>query len=226
MFLVIQLLNRSIHLLGWRSQFNNKDAISKGIRDMVYRTNYVMSKFGCCDALIRSHMFNTYCTSYYGCPLWDLRNGHVNRFYTNWRKCVRKIWRVPWMTHGRILRHLVVGQSIQTQLPNRFLTFYFGVVHCENIYVNMCGSLCRYSNTNAASNLRLLLSALNNNGDCLTDSSFSSLRIKLYDKYECTGECSAVDQCVQDLCVMYEGYYHPIFDNSNLTNIIVERYVN
>ena len=202
----LQVSESGIHLAHSIGHNSNKDAISKGISDMVYRTNYVMSKFGCCNALIRSHMFNTYCTSYYGCPLWDLRNGHVNRFYTNWRKCVRKIWRVPWMTNGRILRHLVVGQSIQTQLLNRFLTFYFGVVHSENSYVNMCGSLCRYSNTNAASNLRLLLSALNNNGDCLTDASLSSLRIKLYDKYECTDECLAVGQSVKDLCLMYEGY--------------------
>ena len=222
----LQVSERGVHLGHPIGRNCNNDAISKGISDIVYRTNYVMSKFGFCNALLRSNMFDTYCTSFYGCPLWDLRNGHINRFYINWRKCVRKIWRVPWMTHGRILRHLLVGQGIETQLLNRFLSFYFGVVHSENIYVNICGSLCRNSNTNAASNLRLLLSALNNNGDCLTDSSLSSLRRKLCDVYDCTDECTAVGICVKDLCLMREGFYQPIFDQSNLLNMIFELCVN
>jgi hypothetical protein len=82
-------------------------------------------------------------------------------------KVCSKIWRVPWMTHGRILRHLLVGQSIVTQLLNIFLSFYFGVVHRDNMYVIICWSLCRYSNINVTSNLRLLLSELNSNGDYL-----------------------------------------------------------
>jgi hypothetical protein len=55
------------------------------------------------------------------------------------------------------------GQSIQTQLFSRFLSFYYDVVRSDNKYVNMCSLLCTRSNTNVASNRRLLLHALNNN---------------------------------------------------------------
>ena len=135
----------------------NYDSISKGISDLVYRTNYVTTKFGFCNSLITSHIFDTYCTSFYGCPLWNMKTCYINRFYINWRKCVRRIWGVPWVTQGTILKHLMweQGQLIQTQLFSRFLSFY------------MCSSLCTRSNTKVASNLMLHLHALNNNGDCL-----------------------------------------------------------
>ena len=60
-------------------------------------------------------MFQTYCTSYYGCPLWNLDSNGIKRFYSTWRKCVCKIWRVPPMTHGRILPHLYDGPCIEAQ---------------------------------------------------------------------------------------------------------------
>ena len=64
-------------------------------------------------------------------------------------------------------------------IVHRFLSFYFDVVHSKNVYVGMCGSLCRYSYTNAALSRRLLLSTLDNNGDCFTESSILSMKRKL-----------------------------------------------
>ena len=34
--------------------------INKGISDLIMRTNYVMSKFGCCSADFRNFLFMTY----------------------------------------------------------------------------------------------------------------------------------------------------------------------
>ncbi len=71
----IQVLEKGIHLGHHIGLNGNSDAISKGIGDLVYRTNYVIAKFGFCNSLIE-----TYCTSYYGCPLWNMSNCHINRF--------------------------------------------------------------------------------------------------------------------------------------------------
>ena len=222
----LQVSENGIHLGHPIGRNCNNDAINKGISDIVYRTNYVMTKFGFCNSLLRSHMFDTYCTSFYGCPLWSLRNNHIKRFYVNWRKCARKVWGVPRMTHGRILQHLIGGQGIEFQLLHRFLSFYFDVVHSKNVYVSMCGSLCRYSYTNAALSRRLLLSTLNNNGDCFMESSILSMKRKLREVYECSNECTAVGTCVKDLCLMKDGYYLPVFDQQNIMNMIYELCVN
>ena len=206
---ILKILNQTIYLSksesgvhqGHHIDKNCKyDSISKGISDLVYRTNSVTAK---------SHMFDIYyCISFYGCPLWIMNTCYINRFYVNWRKCVRRIWDVPWMTHGTILKHLMreQGQSIQTQLFSRFLSFYYDVVQSDNKYVNMCSSLCTRSSTNIASNLRLLLHALNNNGDCFTNSSVLSIRRKLYSSSFCSDECTAVGTCVRELFLIRGGY--------------------
>ena len=117
------------------------------------------------------------------------------------------------MTHGTTFKHIMreQGQSIQTQLLNRFLSFYYDVVHGDNKYINMCSSLCTRSITNVASNIRLFLHALNNNGDCFTDSSVLSIRRNLYSSLFCSGECTSVGICVRELCLMRDGYYLPAF---------------
>jgi len=161
----IQVSESGVHLGHHIGKNCNYDSISKGISNLVYRTNYVTAIFDFCNSLIRSHMFDTYCTSFYCCPLWNMKTYYINRFYVNWRKCVRRIWGIPWMTHGTKLTHVnpEQGQSIQTQLFSRFISFYYDVVHSDNNYVKMCSSLCTRSNTNVASNLRLPLHALHNN---------------------------------------------------------------
>ena len=98
----------------------------------------------------------------------------------------------------------------QTARP-QFLSFYCDVVHSKNVYVSMCGSLCRYSYTNSALSRRVLLSTLNNNGDCFMESSILSMKRKLREVYECSNECTAVGTCVKDLCLMKDGYYQRLY---------------
>ena len=39
----------------------------------------------------------------YGCQLWDYDNEYINKFYTAWHKCVRKLLGVHYMMHSRLL---------------------------------------------------------------------------------------------------------------------------
>ena len=54
----------------------NVSAINQGVRDLIYTTNVVMSRFNYCNYVTRSHMCQTYWTRYYGCPLWRLNGKH------------------------------------------------------------------------------------------------------------------------------------------------------
>jgi len=187
----------------------------------------VTAKSGFCNSLITSHMFDTYCTSFYGCPMWNMKACYLNSLYINWWKCARRIWGVPWMTHDTIIKHIVreQGQSIQTQLLNRFLSFYYDVVQSDNKHISMCSSLCTRSNT-IVSNIMLLLHALNINGDCFIDSSVLSIRRNLYSSSFCSDECTSVCICVRELCLMRDGYYLSAFNQCNLTTLLHELWVN
>ena len=60
----------------------NSIAIRNATRDLIWRTNYVMAKL----ADVRAFMFRTYCTSYYGSPLWQLDSNDVKGMVliSNW----------------------------------------------------------------------------------------------------------------------------------------------
>jgi len=97
-----------------------KVVIDKCISDLITRSNFVLSKFGSCDSNVRNYLFQTYYTSYYGSPLWSLYDNYIERFYCNWRKCVRRVWNVPRKTHCRFLVFLYCGKNIEIQLLLRF----------------------------------------------------------------------------------------------------------
>ena len=80
------------------------------------------------------------------------------------------------MTHGRILKHLYVGSSIELQLYSRFLVFMKGMMDSDHYIVSMCSSLCIYSNTNVAINRRLLMSKLNDDVNRLSSNNASLLK--------------------------------------------------
>jgi hypothetical protein len=86
---VIPLQNSVTHLGHYIGNTEcKKSVIDKGISDLITRTNFILSKFGSCDSNVRNYLFRTYCTSYYGSPLWSLCDKYIERFYCNWRKCI------------------------------------------------------------------------------------------------------------------------------------------
>ena len=148
------------HYIGKNSDSHN---ISKSITDILSHTNYVLAKFGFCSADVKAKLFDSYCTNYYGSPLWALNNTEVNKFYVAWRKCIRRVWDLPNRTHNQLVPHIHNVLSIENQLLLRFVTFFYDVVHSSNSLVKLCGKLCIKSQSIVASNLRMVLHSVNNN---------------------------------------------------------------
>jgi len=93
------------------------------------------------------------------------------------------------------------GQAIQTQLFSRF--------HNNNMYVCLGSSPCTRSNINTASNLKLLVYALSNNGNYFSDSRVLPIGRNFYITSNCSDECTAVGVYVR---VMFnEGWLLPIY---------------
>ena len=182
----------------------NQLAIDKGINDLVFRTNFIMSKFGSCTSEVRNFLFRTYCTSYYGCPLWRLNSRGIHRFYSTWRKCVRRIWKVPNTTHCTYLQHLYGGQSIKKQILLRFASFYCGAFNSKNNIVSFCAKLSETSNSNVAVNRRELLKMINNDGSIFyeLENALNAIKVRI-SKTDCTPE-TAICHCqlIKELCAI------------------------
>ena len=108
------------------------------------RTNYVMSKFGSSRSDIRNVLFRTYCTSYYGSPLWSLSHEYINKFDCAWIKCVRRVLDLPNQTQCVFLEHLYGDVNIDMQLLRRFTYLYYCAVHTRNQIVSLYAKMCEH----------------------------------------------------------------------------------
>lgn len=195
----------------------NTTAIGNAIRDLIWRTNYVMAKFGFCSSDVRAFMFRTYCTSYYGSPLWQLDSNDVKRFYVTWRNCIRKIWGIPRRTHCRLLNHLCEGFGIEFELMSRFMSFYHSISKSDNVCTQMCSLLCKSSRTPVSINRRILLSKLNDDGESLEINKHMVLR-SVY--HEDDDECRANGFLLKELCQMRDSILVTDLNDSDISHLI------
>jgi len=55
------------------------------------RVNNVLCHFLKLHSVVKARLFHSYCTSFYGCVLWDLSCSALNDFCIVWRKSIRRI---------------------------------------------------------------------------------------------------------------------------------------
>jgi hypothetical protein len=81
---VIKHEDRAKHL----GAYVGRDCTTYNVRDacasLYSKSNVIMSRFGHCDVEVRSYLFESQCTSFYGCPLWDMNE--YNKVITAWKK--------------------------------------------------------------------------------------------------------------------------------------------
>ena len=176
---------------------------------MYARTNFVLTKFGSCNSdvrnfLFRRYFFRTYCTSFYGSPLWSLSGSHIQRFYCAWRKCVRRVWNVPYNTHCRFVEHLYRGQNIDYQLLKTFVNFFCGVFNNNNNIVSMCAKLSEFSLSVVAANRRLFLYIINSDGICFHNSQ-ENICEKLSRSRHISDQCINTVAIIKELCMIRDS---------------------
>ena len=98
-------------------------------------------------------LFKTHCMPLYGSIHWDLSSIHTQGFFTQWRKCVRKIFNIPYQTHSNLLSGICEDLPVENQILRRAIKFYGNAFYSTNSLVKLCtklvinGSLSKASNT-------------------------------------------------------------------------------
>ena len=144
------------HLGSFIGRESNSANVSKAINKLVYGTNILMSRYGYCDTSILLSLFQTYCTSYYGCALWDLSKKGISGFAVAWRKCIKRVLKLDMRTRSVYLPLLIDDYEIREQILLRFSRFYETCIHSVNRKVRYVSSLLEQSGTIVANNLREL----------------------------------------------------------------------
>ena len=118
----IKHVESALHLGHYIGDQHNKKNVNMGIRNINCAMNTMLSRFGYCSSEVKSLLFTSYCTSFCGCP----------------RKCVRRVWGLPYRTHSRYTYVLQNVYPLDVQLKYRFARFMFNANHNNNPIIVSC----------------------------------------------------------------------------------------
>src|SRR6266536_2543326 len=79
------------------------DDVNSRRNSLVGQINNVLCYFGNLDTFTKVNLLKSYCTSFYGCELWDLWDGGVDTICKAWRQGQRAVWKLPFNTHRHFL---------------------------------------------------------------------------------------------------------------------------
>ena len=163
----IKKVDSAIMLGSYIGKDSIRNNVSKARGDLVTSCNTLMSRFGSCSSVVLSKLFDSYCSSYYGCPLWNLNDVSLKDLQVVWRKCIRKIWKLDARTHCEYLPFISAKPEISVQLLMRFCTFFSTCIQSSNPVVAFCTRLAIGSRSIVADNVRLGLAYLSEGYDYL-----------------------------------------------------------
>ena len=114
----------------------NKDiAVKRGIT--ISKLNGVLQEFNFAHPITKCSVIQKYCTSFYGCELWDLYSDDFAKIITTWNIYVRKAWGLPNMTHRRFIEPLSGFSHAKVMIFKRFLNYFNQCLnHKNNVLLN------------------------------------------------------------------------------------------
>jgi len=77
------------------SDINGKSDIERCHSKLVAQINCVLCSFGRDDVNIKTKLLKSYCSSLYGCELWDLCHADIERICKSWRLGLRRTCGLP-----------------------------------------------------------------------------------------------------------------------------------
>ena len=111
------------------------NVIEKAVMKFNIKSYEIITDFKLLICYIKTKLFTTFCTDAYGCQQWNFesREGHI--FYVAWRKVVRKLWRLPYITHCNLLHTINNSLPIQILLEKRGIKSIWSCLNCDNCVV-------------------------------------------------------------------------------------------
>ena len=167
------------------------------IKDISIKTNILLSKFNMLDNSSLAFLFNSNCLSLYGCEVWDLNSPLIKNLDLTWRKCVKRILRIPLRTRTTLLPYLINSDNIIRIICYRQLNFFIkGRAHkCGNIKFHFDNFLIHCYNY-STNNLNYILDLFG----CSYDRIFVNKKFKMAHVVE--EDCLWRVKLIEELCHM------------------------
>ncbi len=98
------------HLISSRGSLVNLEPV---MRDMKVRTNAIIHQFYSTSWQFKVLLFNSHCTSLYGCQLWNLDDPRTEELRVAWRVCCRRQLALHPRTRSHLLPNIMNSLSVR-----------------------------------------------------------------------------------------------------------------
>ena len=93
--------------------------------------NNVISYFRNVNSFVKIRLLKSYCSSLYGCELWNLYDGSIDKVCVAWRKGLRNVFHLPLTTSCVVLDPLSGTIPLFDEICRRFLLFATTCLHSD-----------------------------------------------------------------------------------------------
>jgi hypothetical protein len=190
------------------NKFTDSDDISERRLSFIGQVNSVLCFFGKQNVLSKQQLFNSYCTSFFGCELWDLTDDTIDELCIAWRKAVKRIWHLPTTTHSYLLP--IISQCISPYdlFCSRFLLFISScLVHESCLISGVVGYGVRYGRavSPAGRNVLLCLSKYKTRWDDFLTVGLSQATIARLCRQQYGDEKQCMGQFLREAVLLRDG---------------------
>jgi hypothetical protein len=111
------------------NKLSDDDDIMDRRNSLVGQINNFLCNFSKLDSAVKNELYKVYCSSLYGCELWDLNNVIIEKCCVEWRKGARRVWKLPRDAKSDIVYCIADVTPTFDEICRRSLNF---IVKCRN----------------------------------------------------------------------------------------------
>ena len=130
------------------NKLSDDDDVIDRRNSLVGQVNNFLCNFSKLDSSLKNDLFKVYCSSFYGCELWDLNNLNIEKCCVEWRKGARRVWMLPRDAKSDIVYCIADVLPTFDEICRRSLNF---IATCRNSdsqlvrFIANCGLTYSYS---------------------------------------------------------------------------------
>ena len=202
----IDFVDSAIHLGTYIGKNANVLSMRRVSSELYTKMNTVKSLYKHCSVDVLRALFKSYCTSFFGSPLWNLGRVEFDELFICYKKCVKHLLGLDMRTRSMYLPVIMDQSDLPTLLRCRFASFWNNCIHSNNAIVHICTKISPSSATSVGSNLLQLAQFLQCNLAELEHSSHTlKKRILIKSKSLVTNDSIARGLVIKEILEIKKG---------------------
>lgn len=179
--------------------------------------NSLLSCFYNLPCTLLNRLFDSYCTSFYGCQTWSLKNSNLKQLGTAYNKALRRIWKLPNTSHTNIVMYVASKSKLLEVLERRFCKMYFSMLNSSNPYIKC---IAEHGQQDMTSLIGVNLDAICKHHGLYTKGVNDWFIKSILPKTIIGSENTVFNQVVKELCLCRENTLDLSFTNEDIQLLI------